>query len=301
MNKKERTYEILLNHLTMFEYGRYMYTSDNETFEQYKQAVIMIFQIKDLFLFEDEIIAANKQDPFYSGKEITMQDLVQSSPEKYVSFGLRKRKKDEPGFRQAYFDLWMDLIITPDFPNYDLLFCYQLRNTELLDTDEFLNYTLRKYYGNEPSQFNRFVQITLRKYGQKLLTPVIIETMNEWMAGKEKQVQDSAAPETPEKSKTKGKLKRESGDNLTKLNQEQTALLFQYLQQGKLILKDEYLNNKQAGEAFSILTGYSPDALRQNFSKTELERIANKKNLTDLFNAITSLSILIDKDLKGKK
>ncbi|MGQ0828782.1 MAG: hypothetical protein ACT4ON_10345, partial [Bacteroidota bacterium] len=106
---------------------------------------------------------------------------------------------------------------------------------------------------------------------------------------------------SPEENKRKGKLKRESGDNLTKLNQEQTALLYQYLQTGRFILKDEYLNNKLAGEAFSILTGYSPDALRQNFSKAELERIATKKNLTDLFNAITNLRILIDKDLKDKK
>jgi hypothetical protein len=99
----------------------------------------------------------------------------------------------------------------------------------------------------------------------------------------------------------KGAIKREPGDNLTRLNQEQTALLLHYLQNSRIVLKDEYLNNTQAGEALSMLTGYSANAMRQNLNKEEIKRLATKKNLTDLKNALISLNILVDNDLKGKK
>jgi hypothetical protein len=99
----------------------------------------------------------------------------------------------------------------------------------------------------------------------------------------------------------KGRIQRSSGDNLTKLNQEQTALLIDYLKEGRLILKDEYLNSKKAGMAFSILTGYSPDALRIKLGKKEISKIKTKENLKELDNVLTALKILIDKDIKGQK
>lgn len=101
--------------------------------------------------------------------------------------------------------------------------------------------------------------------------------------------------------KTKGKSKREAEDSVTALNQEQTALLIHFLQQTKIILKDEALNNKEAGQAFSVLTGYSADTLRQTIGKPEIERIATKKNLTQLHNVLTRMGILIDNKLRGKK
>jgi hypothetical protein len=101
--------------------------------------------------------------------------------------------------------------------------------------------------------------------------------------------------------KTKGKHKRELGDRLTKLNQEQTALLIYALQKGRIILKDEDLNNKEAGQAFSILTGFSADTLRQNLGKTELKRIITKKNMDAVHAALTNLTILIDKEIKPDK
>lgn len=101
--------------------------------------------------------------------------------------------------------------------------------------------------------------------------------------------------------KTKGKTKRERDDNVTKLNQEQTALLIYYLQSAKIILRDEYLNNKEAGQAFSILTGYSADSLRQNLNKSELQRISSKKNIDAVANALTTIQLLIDRELKSKK
>lgn len=101
--------------------------------------------------------------------------------------------------------------------------------------------------------------------------------------------------------KTKGRPRREPDDNFTLLNQEQTALLITYLQEAKIIFKGSYLTNKQAGEAFSVLTGYSADTLRQTLSKTELERVRNKKNLTVVHSAFTRAIAVIENELRDMK
>lgn len=77
--------------------------------------------------------------------------------------------------------------------------------------------------------------------------------------------------------------------------------MIHFLQAGKIILKDEYLNNKEAGQAFSILTGYSADSLRQSLSDTELQRISTRKNMDIIANALTSLQLLINKEAEDKK
>ena len=97
----------------------------------------------------------------------------------------------------------------------------------------------------------------------------------------------------------KGKVKREANDKRTSLSQEQTVLLMFYLQQEKAILKDEYLTDKDAGQAFEILTGYSQHTLRQNLGKYYL--VQNRENLKELDNLLTRLKIKIDKDLKDQK
>ena len=113
-------------------------------------------------------------------------------------------------------------------------------------------------------------------------------------------------PETSIKSENvneekpkKGKIKREANDKRTILSQEQTVLLMHYLQQEKVILKDDYLSDKDAGQAFETLTGYSQHTLRQNLGKYYL--IQNRENLKELDNLLTRLKIKIDKDLKDNK
>lgn len=100
------------------------------------------------------------------------------------------------------------------------------------------------------------------------------------------------------KQSKKGKIKREALDNKTSLSQEQTVLLIHYLQQERIILKDEYLNDKEAGEAFGKLTGYSENTLRLSLGK--YQNYQNKTNLKELNHIITRLSIAIEKDLRGK-
>ena len=111
----------------------------------------------------------------------------------------------------------------------------------------------------------------------------------------------SQTPITGISTKTKGKYKRQRDDALTKLNQEQTALLIYCLQKARIILKDEYLSNKEAGQAFAMLTGYSADTLRQSLGKADLSRIITKKNVKALHDTLTNLTILIGNDMKPEK
>jgi hypothetical protein len=100
-----------------------------------------------------------------------------------------------------------------------------------------------------------------------------------------------------ETSKKKGsKLKREANDKLTCLSQEQTALLIYYLQQEKVLLKDEYLSNLDAGKAFEMLTAYSQNTLRQNLGQTD--QIKTKENLTKVANTLTRLGIAVANALR---
>jgi hypothetical protein len=71
-----------------------------------------------------------------------------------------------------------------------------------------------------------------------------------------------------------------------------------YLQQERVLLKDEYLSDLDAGKAFEILTGYSQHTLRQNLSKFNVYQ--NKTNLKEIDNLLTRLKIAIDKALKAK-
>lgn len=293
--KKQAAYPIILNHLTSKEY-----TYHKDTFDGYKQLVVAMLQVKGQFLYGEDLLMEASNDSSLKGKKISMELLQQTFPDRFVSIGMRRNNKEE-AFRMAWLDLWAGIEITPEFALYDIMFCYNLRNLDLNEIDNFLRYTLELYFDRNMAEFKRFTQITLRKYGESLLKHKTIDTINEWIEVKEKQLFNSEESEGSPKSKSKGIIKRESGDNLTKLNQEQTALLIHFLQNGKIILRDEYLTNKQAGQAFNTLTGYSADTLRQNLSKIELERIANKKNLTDLDNALTFIKVLIEKDLKGKK
>jgi len=101
-----------------------------------------------------------------------------------------------------------------------------------------------------------------------------------------------------EKEINKSKIKRNANDKLTCLTQEQTALLLHYMQQERIFLKDEYLNNKDAGTAFELLTGYSQNTLRQKLSS--VKEYQNKANLKEIHNLIVRLEILLSKALKEK-
>lgn len=99
----------------------------------------------------------------------------------------------------------------------------------------------------------------------------------------------------PGNKKRRNNIIRESRDKLTSLSQEQTVLLMYYLQKERVLLKDEYLTDSEAGQAFEILTGYSQDTLRQNLGKFYL--IQNHTNLRALNDLLSRLKASLERDL----
>lgn len=110
--------------------------------------------------------------------------------------------------------------------------------------------------------------------------------------------EEKPEPDTLGDLNTKGRIQRTPGDNLTKLSQEQTALLVDYLKRGSIVLKGDYLNDKTAGLALALLTGFSPESLRQKISPAKRKEVLTKKNLEALHDILTNITILIKRDLK---
>ena len=287
----ERYYGINLNNLTAGEYFGF-----HDHFKEYCQAVLYMFRIKDHFIFEDNLITTLKDEQevqrLIEGGMQPMDAIKCSFPDRFVCFGRRKKKANDE-YDVAWFDLWDDYEITQADAFYDLFFTYKLRQTDLLELDNLLNNFLQTY-SDVKTDFVRFLRLTLRKHGKKLLQPEQLETINEWIAELERQPTVLGEAE----AKTKGKLKRERDDKITCLNQEQTALFIYCLRESKIILKDELLNNKEAGRAFSVLTGYSADTIRQNLNKSEVVRLANSKNIDTVTKAVNNLLKFIEDQVK---
>jgi hypothetical protein len=94
------------------------------------------------------------------------------------------------------------------------------------------------------------------------------------------------------------KLKRTRQDKMTCLSEQQTVLLIHYLKQERAFLNGEFLKDSDAGKAFAVLTGYSPNTMRIDLG--DVPEIKNKINLIELDNLFAKLRIAIGKDLKPK-
>jgi hypothetical protein len=276
--------ELYLPHLSMVEL-----MGSPEHYSIYQEAVVAMLSVKDLYVWEDDVLKFNQKR--------TMEEVVAINEVRYVSAGEKKREGE---LVNAWYDTWAEYFITLKDPLYSLFFTYKLRQIDLLDMDDFLNYQLEQNYENNFTRFSRFLSLTLRKYAKKILEPEHELTADEWIKQKQEEIkQDSSTGE--KKGKLKGRPQRSSDDKLTVLNQEQTVLLIHYLQKSKMIFQGDFLKSNQAGQAFHILTGFSADTIRQKLGDTELKLINTKKNLTDLDNAFAKIRILIANDLKPKK
>lgn len=89
--------------------------------------------------------------------------------------------------------------------------------------------------------------------------------------------------------------RRKALDKATTLSQEQSVLLLHYLKEIKVFLREHNLNNKDAGIAFGILTGYSHDTIRQKLGK--IEPLQTYENLEFLYNYTVRLQNAIELDL----
>ncbi|MDP2385646.1 MAG: hypothetical protein Q8M29_04695 [Bacteroidota bacterium] len=282
---KTDDYKLILNHLT---HGEHIVNMKNpEKLSEYEHSAFMFMARKGKYLFEEDILKNYREG-------MTLEKLFAQEKGRFIQGA--NHKKDGKN-QKTWHDIsaYEEIERKDDF--FDYFFTCKLRHIGLLEIDSFLAFHLDYSFDSNKKDYFRFLNITLRQYQDKILSSNIADTLKEWIADKEKETTLSGTTET----KTKGKIKRTRDDSVTKLNQEQTALLISFLQTSKIILKEEYLKNNEAGQAFSILTGFSADSLRQNLSKKELNLISTKKNLAAVSNSIINLQLLIEKELKEKK
>lgn len=274
-------YELNLKDSTMREYFFY-----KETFDQYKMETT--FSLSNL----NKYIPEGAKLEEHGGK--TIEEMAIERQARYISPG--QIKIDGKNVR-VWCDLLEDFLITPKYEQmYGRFMAYYLRHISLLYIDRFLEYHLSNYFGEDEKKFTRFLRLTLREQTDGLLTEDVIQTINEWIDEKLKQTDQSSV-----KVKTKGKPKRLAGDKTTVLSQEQTTVLIHFLKEAKIIYRGEYLTNKEAGEAFSILTGYSSDTIRQTLGSLEIEKICTKENLIEVENSLKQAIHFIQRKKQDKK
>jgi hypothetical protein len=284
----EQVYSINIKDVTASEYFLFV-----EEFEDYKEVLLMLLKAKGFYHFEDTLIRQFKNNAKVQQLIAEgiggMEAIIATKPNTFISAGNQiKTEGGEQASAPAWYYLLHGYTITPSDVLFDYFLAYHLRHCDLLLLDNALDYLLENYYGGNTAAFSRFLKLTLRKHGERLLQPGHTDTINEWMAEKEKAAV-LAGTEEPQ-----AKLKRVRDDKVTVLNQEQVALLVYCLQQAGIILSDKLLNRKDAGLAFSILTGYSPDTIRQNLSKDEIMSTATAKNAVAVQKALQSVLNFID-------
>lgn len=172
--------------------------------------------------------------------------------------------------------------------NFEYYFMLGLRQTELKNIDDYLTHHAQKF----ESDFRQFLTFALMNFdhfinsSQKQLT-------DEWLNKKK-----STNFKTIEIRLPKFK-ERTKSDNYTTLNVEQTALLFHYLKNSKVILNDTPLQPAtEISKAIRILTGYSENTLRQKLSNSKQIDNINKDDLIVTQNILKKIIKLIDKDLE---
>lgn len=94
------------------------------------------------------------------------------------------------------------------------------------------------------------------------------------------------------------KLKRSKTDQWTSLSLEETVLFADFLRSAKVIISDDrMLSNVKLAEAFSQLTGFSSEAIRQGLSSIPASKVSKDK-LQNIQKALHQVNSLIDRKLK---
>jgi len=286
IKEEERTLELDLNRITLVEGLAYP-----DTFKEYKNMAVVLSQIKDWYLSEEEVLGIYGLD--------NIQKILEQYP--HIVKTNAHWKNEKGTFDIKYVDIASVYNIKPSDPYYDIFFARKIRQLDLLELDAFLDYHTEHYYNNNLQDFSRFLRICIRKHTTTFLNTETIQTINEWIEAKEKQ--QSVLQRTSEKQigkERKNKVTRASEDKKTCLSLEQTVLLIHYLQQERVFLNDEYLNDTEMGTAFEILTGYSPNTIRINLGDSHLQKNKSKINLTKVDKILSRLQIAVGNDLKGK-
>ena len=309
------TFEITLEPIAMHEYALLHCKSENQDFKNFMQTAIILLGFNHLYFYESELLEKNRSS--------TMAEVLKSNPGRFFPgggmhkgareyFGTLKANRKEglldgdsdKDYENVWFDLWdEDFKITPNMPFFDIFIIYQLRHLDILLTDSFLNYQMNTYFKNDSAGFKRLVVLSIRKHGAKLLKEDQMQTIQEWIAMAEAPSEPSIIEEGTEDEQSdriKGRIQREQGDKLTSLSLVQTALLIQFMQEERIILKGTNLTYTHAGKAFNILTGYSAHTLRQQLgTKGEIEGVKHE-DYKELHEIIIHLAKLIEDKIHKK-
>jgi hypothetical protein len=288
----ENPFEINTVWLTFAESSGYP-----KQFKIFRNSLTVLSQIKGWYFSEAQLLEITKLPTIEAALEVNpcyiKVDVV--DPE------MEEGKEPE----KAYIDLLINYDVQRGDMFYDLFYVCKLRNTDFFRLDGFLEYHLTTYYENDFTFYSRFLKILIKQYKGEYLTESHVELIQEWIIDKEKQIvlnadNSNAIDGTTESEwHRKGRRKREADDKMTCLNQEQTVLFINYLKLHRVVLNGDNLKHMDAGIAFSILTGYSKNTLRQNLSDSG--HGLTKSNLVEIDNLLTRMKIAIEKDLKEVK
>lgn len=281
--------------LYMYEMGKTEQKQFPETYPQYERWALLMLQNNPGEGINEEQLS----------REVCPPEMIGHSNNWRKGYGLQMR---DGKVIQLYYNLWGEYIIQPADHYYDTFFAHKLRQLDLLEVDKFLSYQFARCHSGNHDQFLRFLQLVIRKHGEKTLQPETVQTVQEWMQAQKSAPGKNADTKDEEGRRgnqmvidLKGRPERGSGESWTKLTLVQTQYLISYLKEGRIIINDDdYLKAKAAGQAFSVLTGYSPDTLRENIKAESFTDKKRKENLSDLHRALTHVINLIENDLKGK-
>jgi hypothetical protein len=277
--ERNQEFELDLNFITINE--SLMNRADFETYAEY---AFLFLRNSKMVMTEEDI------EKRYNTKDIN--NVISSSP--FFRETVPSKKQDGTPTKR-YVDIAESYFVKPEDSSYDMFFAYKLRQIELLEIDDFLEYHLYFYYSSDMIIYKRFLLLCLRSH-KKLFTPETELTVAEWIETKEKQINQL---EDGQLGKVRSKRPvRTNNDNKTSLTGEQTVLLAHYLQE-KNVFYNGYLTDAEIATAFEILTGYSHNKLRTNLPKAE--SFKTHENVKALDNLISNLAKLIAKDLPETK
>lgn len=278
--------ELVLNHITAGE----SMPPFHKQFEEYRKMAFHFLNRKEKHLFADEILSNYNE-------EMTLDKLFEQDVDRFMEGS--NRLKDN--IRQkTWYDIWSMEEIEREDVFFDYFFICKLRHLSLLGIDDYLNFHMDYSFKSQEQEFFRFLQLSLRQYQEHLLNPQIVETVNEWIENRKSGINSGKLAFPQAEERIKGRIQREAGDKLTRLNQVQTSLLIEFMQKAGLILKEDNLTYTQAGKAFNILTGYSAHTIRQQLgSKGELAGV-KYEDYKELHEAILRLATLIEDKVRKK-
>lgn len=199
--------------------------------------------------------------------------------------------------------------------SFSFFFTWVMALIEYEFIDDFLNYHFNLNFKQDWNVFARFLDILLSKNEDGVLNESRLKIIRKYLDNADykvvvmkdyKEEEVSLINETnkkkvgrppKEKIEIPITIERKSGDNLTTLTLEQSAILFHYLKKTKVILPSkELLNITNTVKAIRVLTGYSDGNVKKKLEKSQYDNFDKRKVL----KIIEEIKTLINSDLADK-